>query len=320
MSLTMVPMGVLLLLQERGLLSDVDGACDFGSMEFDSRSAEINPLFEALFRVRGRDVPPEFYDAETGRLYGAAGDFFRALGWSYVSYDIDGRFGSTVVDLNVDPIPESEREKYALTMNIGTSEHVFNQHNFFVQFHDATRVGGLMLHVVPFFNYHNHGLYSYSPAFFFSLAQYNGYEVLGSWQCHKPHYEAYRASSVKPVGNRVPLISLLRRTRPGEFVFPLQVNEPMLLSPQAEARYGAFTPKHIDAFGASGALPQEFYLDIPTATTHDGPIPKHLIAVDKAKAKAKEKEKALAKQQAATPPRAPKRRFGLLRRLPAGSR
>jgi hypothetical protein len=273
MSVTTTPMGVLLLLHERGLLGPAETACDFGSMEVDSRVAENNPVFEKLFRERGLEVPPSFYEAETGHMYGIAGDYWRALGWEYSSYDIDGRWGSIVCDLNLDHVPASEHEKYSLTMNGGTSEHVFNQHNFFLQFHNVTRVGGLMMHVVPFHLLQNHGLYSYSPTFFYSLAQYNGYEVLGLWQTGKPSFELYRPAHATPEGRRVVLISLMRRTRPGDFVFPLQVNEPMVLSTEAEERYGAFATQEMDTFRPTGVLPEEFYLDIPTATVHEGTLP-----------------------------------------------
>jgi hypothetical protein len=120
--------------------------CDFGSMEFDSREPAANPVFEALFRSRDIEVPVSFYDPGTGRMYGTAGDYWRALGWEYSSYDIDGRFGSLVCDLNVDDLPASERGRYSITMNGGTSEHVFKQYNFFRQVHDVTNVGADVPH------------------------------------------------------------------------------------------------------------------------------------------------------------------------------
>jgi hypothetical protein len=289
MSLTTVPMGALLLLQERGLMPDSIVACDFGSMEFDSRMAENNPLFEALFRARGKDVPADFY-ASDGRMYGTCGDMWRALGASYSSYDIDGRFGSTALDLNVDQIPEEQRETSTLTMNGGTSEHVFNQYNFFLQVHNVTQVGGLMMHVVPFHFAQNHGLYSYSATFFHSLAQYNGYETLGMWQSGKPAYHAYRSSFARPEGRRVVLVNVMRRTRPGDFVFPLQVNEPMVLSAAAEERYGTFTPQDLDSFRRSGGLPEEFWADVPAGAVHAGPLPGSPDA-DAPKAKARKQPK-----------------------------
>ena len=273
MSVTIAHMGVLLLLQQCGFLDSVETVCDFGAMEIDAREPVNNPVFEALFRSRRKEMPPEFYDGESRRLYAIAGDFYRRLGWRYTSYDIDGRFGSTFLDLNVDQIPPEDREKSSLTMNLGTSEHIFNQHNFFLQFHNVTRVSGLMIHSIPFHRHGDHGLYSYTPAFFFSLAHYNGYEVLGSWQSGKPEHNVYRSWSASPEGRRVLLITVMRRIRPGDFAVPLQVNEPMWPSREAEGRYGVFSRQSLDALRPAAGLPDEFYVDVPTATVHEGPAP-----------------------------------------------
>ena len=298
MAVTTMPMGVLLLLHERGLLGPVETACDFGSMEINARVPENNPVFETLFRKRGIEVPSDFYDAETGQMRCGAGDYWRALGWEYRSYDIDGLFGSHVVDLNVDQVPASEHKKYSFTMNGGTSEHVFNQYNFFLQFHNVTKVGGLMMHVVPFHLFQNHGFYSYSPTFFHSLAHYNGYELLGLWQVGKPDINVYRSNFDRPEGRRVVLVAVMRRVREVEFAFPLQVNEPMVISKVAEERYGEFTRRNFDS-ALAGDLPREFYLDIPSATVHEGPIPEECRIAGKKASGPKEGKKA--KHQAAKP-------------------
>jgi hypothetical protein len=266
-------MAVLSLLERHGALEEVDSACDFGAMEIDSRSGERAPLFEELFRARGRELPAEFRKDESGRVYAVAGDYYRALGWRYSSFDIDARFGSTFVDLNVDQVPATEREQYALTMNMGTSEHVFNQYNFFLQVHNVTKVGGLMVHSVPLHDHGNHGFYSYSPTFFLSLAHYNGYELLGSWQSGKPRVTLLRSAFDRPMGGRVLLITAMRRLRPDEFAFPLQVNEPMWVDSRAESRYGEFSERPIEEFRPRSGLPDRFYIDVPTMTFHEGRIP-----------------------------------------------
>jgi len=311
MSLTTMPVGVFRLLQERGMMPEPAEAADFGSMEFDSREPRTNEPFEALFRAAGKEIPASFY-ADDGRLYGAAGDFWRALGWGYRSYDIDGRWGSTATDLNVDQIPPADRESSSLTMNIGTSEHVFNQYNFFLQFHDVTKVGGLMFHVVPFHLLNDHGLYSYGPGFFHSLATYNDYELVGLWQCGKPNFNAYRPAAARPEGRRVVLMALLRRRGAGEFAFPLQVNEPMVINSRAEERYGSFRTRSLDEFGTSGVLPEQFYLNMETWAVHEGPLPAELAAAPRPK-KAKAKA-AKAKKEAKPPPPFLRRAIGTVRR------
>lgn len=273
MTVAIGAMGALVLLERHGFLASVDSVCDFGAMEIDSRDRGNNAVFEALFRARGLAFPEEFRDAESGRVYAIAGDYYRALGWSYSSYDIDGRFGSTFIDLNTDQVLASEHETSSLTMNMGTSEHVFNQHNFFLQVHNVTKVGGLMVHSVPLHDHGNHGLYAYTPTFFFSLAQYNGYEVLGSWQSGKPHFTAFRSALEEPSGGRVLLITVMRRLRPDGFAFPLQVNEPMWPSSEAEARYGAFSQQPLETFRPRSGLPDRFYIEPATGIFQEGRIP-----------------------------------------------
>ena len=289
MSLTIPPLAVLLLLKEHGLLEEVGAVCDFGSQEFDARESANNKPYETFFAAHDIPVPSEFYDLETGRLYGTSGDLFRALGKDYRSFDIDGRWGSRVLDLNMDEIPQEDRGRYSLTMNIGTSEHVFNQHNFFLQSHNVTAEGGLMFHLVPCNNYMNHGLYCYSPTFFISMAEYNQYELLGLWHWgklkkkkpkgkkpkgdkpkgEKPKVLEFRSGHEKTLGGRAVLIAVMRKTRADDFVMPLQVNEPMILSAEAEERYGTFRPQQLVNFNTTGVLPSNFYLDIETGRVHE---------------------------------------------------
>ncbi|MGE3579386.1 MAG: hypothetical protein AB7I25_13095 [Vicinamibacterales bacterium] len=270
MSLSPAPTGVLLLLQQHGHLAGVNSACDFGSMEFDARAKENNKPYERFFEGQGKPVPPSLYDAETGRLYGIAGDMYRALGWDYASFDIDGRWGSYPIDLNTETLPAEYQQRFGLTMNIGTSEHVFNQYNFFLQFHNVTRVGGLMFHVVPFNNYANHGLYQYCPTFFLSLARYNKYEMVGFWQTSKPNFYWFRNAQAKPEGARVTLVCVMRRTSADEFRFPLQINEPMLINSAAAARYGTFERDFMEDLRSGATLPSEFHLNVEEATVTPG--------------------------------------------------
>jgi hypothetical protein len=74
------------------------------------------------------------------------------------------------------------------------------------------------------------------------------------------------------------LIALMRRIRDGEFVFPLQVNEPMVLSAGAEARYGVFVQQATESLRPSEGLPEEFYLDLATGSVHEGRMPKTMRA------------------------------------------
>ena len=106
--------------------------------------------------------------------------YFRALGFaSYDAIDVNSLYGSMIMDLNVDL-----REKYAFTQtydlvtNNGTGEHIFNQYAVVKNMHQLTKVGGMLLFVLPFYNWMNHGFFNFNPLLFTDLAAANGYDVV----------------------------------------------------------------------------------------------------------------------------------------------
>ncbi|MCP4907362.1 MAG: hypothetical protein GY910_20485 [bacterium] len=109
-----------------------------------------------------------------------AADYYRLLGFSdYTAIDVNDKFGSLVMDLNKNLVDEySFRETYSLVTNNGTGEHIFNQDAVFRNVHQLTRVGGLMLHVIPFHEFINHGFFTIQPNLYPALAQANDYELL----------------------------------------------------------------------------------------------------------------------------------------------
>jgi hypothetical protein len=106
--------------------------------------------------------------------------FFKALGFtSYDAIDVNSVYGSLVMDLNSDI-----KERYGfdrtfdLVTNNGTGEHIFNQYTVFRNMHQLTKVGGVLLFVLPFHNWLNHGFFNFNPILFGDLAAANGYRVL----------------------------------------------------------------------------------------------------------------------------------------------
>jgi len=112
--------------------------------------------------------------------FASAKEFYSViLGYQkIVSIDFTGK-DALRFDLNY-PIPETSAIncKFDITINSGTTEHVFNQAQVFKTIHDYTVLNGLMIHAVPTSGWHDHGLFSYTPRFFKSLAEANGYETL----------------------------------------------------------------------------------------------------------------------------------------------
>ncbi len=109
---------------------------------------------------------------------GFIGDLLLLCGFKYVALDIFHATNTILFDLNVhEPGPELEGQ-FDLVMNLGTTEHVFNQLRAFQSLHALTKVGGIIYHDLPMAGYMNHALFRYDPLFFRTLIDANPYEVL----------------------------------------------------------------------------------------------------------------------------------------------
>lgn len=107
-------------------------------------------------------------------------DFFKSVGFNeYKSIDLNGAYESFQFDLNKN-IKEDYNfnQEYDLVINNGTGEHVFNQYSLFLNFHNLTKVNGIMLNILPFIDWINHGFYNFNPIFFADLAASNNYELI----------------------------------------------------------------------------------------------------------------------------------------------
>ena len=107
-------------------------------------------------------------------------DYFKSVGFKeYKSIDINGAYNSLQFDLNKNILETySYNEKYDLVINNGTGEHVFNQYALFLNFHNLTKLNGIMLNILPFIDWINHGFYNFNPIFFADLAASNNYEII----------------------------------------------------------------------------------------------------------------------------------------------
>lgn len=178
--------------------------------------------------------------ASTPKEYGVplAKDFFKALGFSsYEAIDINSDFGSMVMDLNKNLKADYGFIKtYDLVTNIGVSEHLFDQANFIKNAHNLCKKDGVMLHILPFIEYINHGFFNYQPRLFFDLAIVNNYDIVGLYVGDRNRivmdllkktenaihfYQYTRMLASSEYGNMF-VIALLRKTQDSEFVIPLQ--------------------------------------------------------------------------------------------------
>ena len=107
-------------------------------------------------------------------------EYFLSLGFkNYNSIDINGAYKSYKFDLNKDIVSVYKfNKKYDLVINNGTGEHVFNQHALFLNMHNLTNKNGLLLLILPFIDWINHGFYNFNPIVFADLAASNDYDIV----------------------------------------------------------------------------------------------------------------------------------------------
>ena len=112
----------------------------------------------------------------------SAEDFYRGLGWkNYTALDLDGQWGAQRMDLNEPFFPAelTHPPSVDLVTNNGTGEHLFGVANALEMMHFICDPGGLIVHVMPFTGWINHGFWSFHPILFRDLAEANGYAIEG---------------------------------------------------------------------------------------------------------------------------------------------
>lgn len=265
----------------------------------------LNPLAQRL--IQSLPVPKDGRVAELGfqtwtkpdNTKVSAEEFYKALGWSvYQAYDISNKWGARQVDLNYLPSGANGGTPmglFDLVTNNGTGEHIFNQASVFQWAHDLCKPGGVMLHILPWVGWLNHGFYSFHPIIFRDLAEANGYRLeslfvgerngrldridQGDTAFHhpKPHKEPWTQIErlVKTYGERANIFvcAVLRKTKDEPFKYPTQgkyqkeMNEfatpPgfMLLTAHAAAR-GTIHTEPFPYVVFENALPPDLYAQL----------------------------------------------------------
>lgn len=114
---------------------------------------------------------------ELGALWELSRIFFKALldFGKYTAIDLGGSEAALKQDLNQ---PVELDCQYDLVLDLGTAEHVFNVYQFFKTVHELTTPGGIMVHVLPFQGWVDHGFFNFHPTFYFDLAAANYYQII----------------------------------------------------------------------------------------------------------------------------------------------
>jgi hypothetical protein len=143
--------------------------CDLGNQTLKNSKAR-NELYQELGIVPKTDLQ-------------STKDWYLSLGFdSYLAIDVNTERDAVAMDLNVDLGKHYQFDKkFDLVTNNGTGEHVFNQYMVFKNAHDLCKVGGFMIHVLPFYRWVDHGFFSYHPNLFPCLANQNQYQLKELW-------------------------------------------------------------------------------------------------------------------------------------------
>jgi SAM-dependent methyltransferase len=158
---------------------------DIGSSNLYSASeADIRSFAEACGAATIPD--DDISRMERGSGYGPngglnetfVGELLERCGIRYLSFDIAEGYATQVFDLNSQSVPPRLAGTFDVVLNFGTTEHVLDQANAMRVIHDATKVGGHIVHEVPSQGWISHGFFCYTLRFFFDLAGYNEYEVI----------------------------------------------------------------------------------------------------------------------------------------------
>lgn len=152
--------------------------------------------------------------------YVSASKLYDLFCLKYNSMDANGEYDSLVVDFNEDIKSKYEiTEQFDLCTNLGTSEHLIGQTNFFKNIHNTTKINGIMLHVLPMEGYHDHCYFNYHPNFFYDLAVSNNYEIKEFWyfgQRGSKLFKHYNGQNFYPLNyNKNLIIDLERLTKKG---------------------------------------------------------------------------------------------------------
>lgn len=153
--------------------------------------------------------------------------FWESIGIKeYAAIDMDGAHGAYQFDMNKPLEHYDFTRTFDIVTNFGTSEHVFNQANFFENVHNLAKESALMLHVVPILGNIGHSLYLYQVDFFDLLARENNYLVLGMWLVDKEVYYEYsdeRLSELKAQNRDINLAVLLQKGADSKLNAPYQI-------------------------------------------------------------------------------------------------
>ena len=177
--MTFNPVAALNVLECRNIIPTKNAS----AIDLGSQTSSINNIFIKNFINQNKPLTvnqKESLEKLSSKKSFTTKDYFISIGFNeYKSIDLNGAYDSYQFDLNKNILETYNfNQKYDLVINNGTGEHVFNQFSLFLNFHNLTKVNGIMLNILPFIDWINHGFYNFNPIFFGDLAASNKYEII----------------------------------------------------------------------------------------------------------------------------------------------
>ena len=226
--------------------NEINNVCELGRQNL-AINNNIDPKIFKLFSLFNKNPPKEILGIAPQDNWGVrAKILYEGLGIDYFSIDIDNEEKNEdsktnfAIDLNFSSIDKNLFNKFNLVTNFGTSEHIFNQLNFFKTMHDLTSVNGYMISEVPCMFGLNHGMYKYEPKFFTDIARSNAYNIIGFWVVLDPPSESvYPWSEQLHIKNcsDMSIITIMQKTNNNEFCVPLCGNYEMKIKDKNLKKY-----------------------------------------------------------------------------------
>jgi len=233
------------------IFKDIENKNDLKVCELGRQNLVItekaDDLFLNLFNLYKKKPNQEIMKLAPKNNWGIrAKVLYEDLGFEYTSIDIDPNekdedsSSNILMDLNFDKLDKKNFNKFDLVTNYGTSEHIFNQLNFFKTMHDLTKVGGILISEVPCMFGINHGMFKYEPKFFSDLARSNAYEIIKLIMVkNPPSLETYQWDDKTEIKNceDMTIIAVMKKTNDLEFCLPLCGNYETKIKDKFFARY-----------------------------------------------------------------------------------
>ena len=140
---------------------------------------EIGKLKNSLTKKEIKYLSKKFH-INKGILNSDAKSIYEYLGCKGIdSLDNSSFEGANVLkNLNIPPIEGNNTQsgRYDVVIDGGTTEHIYNPVVAIANYLNLLKVGGSLIQFLPVNNYIDHGLYQFSPTFFWSIKQ-RGVEI-----------------------------------------------------------------------------------------------------------------------------------------------